>query len=126
MTLGGFKKSGISGLCQPSKKERLYLNFLKSIPDYPFNFAKDLSFLRDLIVDFPTIELIEDLKKWKTWLLDKNLKGKVNYRSRLRKWLLNSRKFKEEKKDEIHRQNSGKDRKENFVPFSNIPPELRY
>ncbi|MBW1928896.1 MAG: helix-turn-helix domain-containing protein [Deltaproteobacteria bacterium] len=88
------EKSEISGLCQLAKEDRLYLNLLKSIPGYPFNFEKDLSFLRDLLVDFPTLDFQEEIKAWKTWLLDKNLKGKINYRSRFRKWLQNSVNFK--------------------------------
>lgn len=77
--------------------ERPYLHLLKSIPDYPFSFEKDLSFIRDLLVDFPALDLEKEIKDWKTWLLDKKLKGKINYRSRLRRWLTNSMKYMEGK-----------------------------
>jgi hypothetical protein len=75
--------------------ERRYLNLLKSIPGYPFNFEKDLPFIRDLLVDFPALDLAMEIKDWKTWLMDKRLKGKINYRSRLRRWVKNSIKYKE-------------------------------
>jgi len=88
------EKSEMDGLCKPapadlrlSEQERLLLGLLKSIPGYPFDFERDLAFIRDLLVDFPALDLEQEIKDWKVWLLDKNLKGKINYRSRLRKWL---------------------------------------
>jgi hypothetical protein len=75
--------------------ERRYLGLLKSVPGYPFNFEKDLPFIRDLLVDFPALDLAMEIKDWKTWLMDKRLKGKINYRSRLRRWVKNSIKYKE-------------------------------
>lgn len=77
-----------------SKDEEI-LNQLKSIPGYPFDFKKDLSFIKDLLIDFPTLDLIEEIKKWKVWLLDSNLdkRKKRNYRSRFRNWLKNSIKY---------------------------------
>lgn len=94
--LGGSENSEISGLCKLPEEDRLYLNLLKSIPNYPFNFERDLSFIRDLLVDFPTLDLEQEIKDWKTWLLDRKLKGNINYRSRLRRWLKNSIRYKEE------------------------------
>ncbi len=73
-----------------TSEERRILSFLRGISDYPFNFELDLEFLRTLWVDFPGIKILEELKKWKVWLLDnkKKLRGqKVNYRSRFRNWL---------------------------------------
>jgi hypothetical protein len=80
-----------------SAQERQYLNLLKSVPDYPFNFEKDLPFIRDLLVDFPSLDLEKEIKGWKTWLLDRRPKGRINYRSRLRRWLTNSERYKEER-----------------------------
>jgi len=80
-----------------SEGERRYLHLLKSVPDYPFNFEKDLPFIRDLLVDFPSLDLEKEIKGWKTWLLDRRPKGKINYRSRLRRWLTNSERYKEER-----------------------------
>jgi hypothetical protein len=80
-----------------SAQERQYLNCLKSVPGYPFNFEKDFLFIRDLLVDFPSLDLEKEIKGWKTWLLDRRLKGRINYRSRLRRWLMNSERYKEER-----------------------------
>ena len=100
--LGRSEKSEMGRLCKLSEEERLHLYLLKSIPGYPFDFEKDLAFLRDLLVDFPALSITEELKKWKTWLLDKNFenrKKKVNYRLRLRRWLTNALKYHKEKED---------------------------
>ena len=93
-----------SELC---KLELRYLHLLKSIPNYTFNFEKDLSFIRDLLTDFPELDILKEIRNWKTWLLDKNLKGKINYRSRLRRWLQNSIRYTEEKAHEKRGYNSG-------------------
>jgi len=80
--------------------ERVILAFLKQIPNYPFDYQRDLEFLRTLRVDFPRFssrtKILEELKKWKVWLWDnaKKLRGqKVNYRSRFRNWLKNEEKY---------------------------------
>jgi len=135
--LGRSKKSEISGLCKP---ERQILSLLKSIPTYPFQFDKDLSFIKDLLVDFPSLDLLEELKAWKTWLLDRGLRGKINYRSRIRKWLQNSIRFRKAeltihkgekderdrpyKRDRTGRSSDREDGGEQIAPFSDIPPEL--
>lgn len=77
-------------------EEREILNFLKTIPGYPFDYERDLEFLRTLWTDFPDllgigpgIKILEELKKWKVWLIDhrKKLRGQINYRLRFRNWL---------------------------------------
>ena len=105
--LGRSEKPENARLCQPaqpnsalSQQDRLYLSLLKNISSYPFNFERDLAFIRDLLVDFPTLDLEQEIKAWKVWLLDKNLKGKINYRSRLRRWLKNSIRYRKEKQYE--------------------------
>jgi hypothetical protein len=87
--------------------ERSYLHLLKSISAYPFDFQKDLAFIRDLLVDFPTLDLAKEIKDWKTWLLDNKLKGKINFRSRLRKWLSKSVGYMEEQGHAKHGRHGG-------------------
>ncbi len=72
-----------------TEKERTVLAHLDSIEGYQFDFDTDLDFVHSLSVDFPSLDLAEQIKSWKTWLWDnrKDLKGKVNYRLRLRNWL---------------------------------------
>jgi hypothetical protein len=62
---------------------------------YPYDQDKDKAFLRDLLADFPTLNLVEEIKQWRAWLMDnqERVKGKVkriNYRSRLRRWCTNA------------------------------------
>lgn len=63
------------------------LRELKAIKGYPFDFRKDLDFVRDLTVEFPTLDLLEEVKKWRTYKLDKPLKAKSNPRLQFRNWL---------------------------------------
>lgn len=93
IVIGVLKSKKWPGKADLSPHEREILNFLKGISDYPFDYKLDLEFLRTLWVDFPGIKILEELKKWKVWLLDhkKKLRGKkVNYRSRFRNWLKNA------------------------------------
>ena len=80
-----------------SGQERSCISLLKSIPGYPFQYGKDLVLIRDLLADFPMLDLGDEIKDWKTWLMDNNLEGKRNYRSRLRRWMKNSNRYMEER-----------------------------
>jgi Replication initiator protein A len=82
-----------------STQERYCISLLKTIPGYPFTHSKDLELIWDLIADFPKLDLGNEIKDWKTWLMDNSLKGKVNYRSRLRRWMKNSNKYMEEENE---------------------------
>lgn len=66
--------------------ELTMLNALKSVPDYPFDYERDLEHIRALAVDYPTLDLANEIKKWRTYKLDKPLKPKSNPRSQLRNW----------------------------------------
>lgn len=87
--IGVLKSKKWVGKGSISSEERKILKYLKGISHYPFDYQLDLEFLRTLWVDFPGIKILEELKKWKVWLMDnrKRLKGKKNYRLRFRNWL---------------------------------------
>ena len=91
-----FKNSENAGLGNllESDSARHSLHLLKSIQGYPFDYKKDLTFIQDLLIDFPSADINSNIKDWKVWLLDNPLKGKINYRSRLRKWIQNSIRYK--------------------------------
>ena len=50
---------------------RELLNQLKKINNYPFDIEKDTEFINSLLVDYPTLDIKEELKKWATYKLDK-------------------------------------------------------
>jgi predicted phage replisome organizer len=76
---------------------RELLNQLKNIDNYPFDIEKDTDFINSLLVDFPTLDIKEELKKWATYKLDKPLTKKSNARSQFRNWCKKSAEWKAEK-----------------------------
>lgn len=70
--------------------EREALNLLKNIPGYPFDYEKDLDYIRKLLVDYPSVNIIEQLKGYSTWLLDHPYKAKSNPRLQFRNWCKNT------------------------------------
>lgn len=66
---------------------------LAQVPGYPFDEQKDSVFVRQLIEEFPEFDVVEEIRQWKAWLLDNELKGKVNWRARLRTWFRNGRRY---------------------------------
>jgi len=70
--------------------EREILNKLKDITGYPFNYDKDLGFIRQLAVDYPAVDILEQVKSYTTWLLDNPYKANSNPRSQFRNWCKNS------------------------------------
>lgn len=73
------------------------LNQLKQIKNYPFDIEKDIEFINTLLVDFPTLDIKEELKKWAIYKLDKPLTKKSNARSQFRNWCKKSAEWRAEK-----------------------------
>lgn len=80
-----------------TESEKQTLNILKNIPNYPFDFTKDIEFVRKLLTDYPSINLLEEVEKYSTWLLDHPLKKRSNPRLTLRNWCAKSYKWQQEK-----------------------------
>ena len=68
-------------------EEREILSVLKSIELYPFDFEKDLQFIRDLATDYPSLDLLYQVKKWRDYKRDKPLAKKSSPRAQLRNWM---------------------------------------
>jgi len=81
-------------------EEREILSVLKSIELYPFDFAKDLQFIRDLATDYPGLDLLYQVKKWRDYKRDKPLTKRSSPRAQLRNWM--------NKADEWRDKNNGK------------------
>jgi len=74
-------------------EEREVLKTLSQVENYPFDYEKDLQFIRDLSVEFPEIDICEEIKKWRTYKIDKPLKKKNNPRLQLRNWMAKAVEF---------------------------------
>ena len=65
----------------------LYLR--DKLPGYTFQLALDTLFVRELLDDFPDVDLLEEIKTFR-WYYDREL-GKKNLRASIRKWLANTK-----------------------------------
>lgn len=80
-----------------SPSERECLNILKNIHNYPLSYIKDMDFIRQMSVEFPDVDIFDEIKQFAVYVLDKPLTKSSNPRLRLRNWLTNARKFKLER-----------------------------
>lgn len=62
------------------------LQVLRSIPGYPFDFEIDLDHIRTLAVDYPSLDLLEEAKRFRDYYRGKRSTKKANWRLRLRNW----------------------------------------
>jgi len=69
-----------------SDYERAVLHELKQVKGYPFDITKDFELLRAVMVDFPSIDLLSEVKAWRTYKLDRPIAAKSNPRLQLRNW----------------------------------------
>jgi len=76
--------------------EREILSVLKSIELYPFEHEKDLAFIRDLATDYPDLDLLYQVKKWRDYKRDKPLTKKSSPRAQIRNWMNKASEWKEE------------------------------
>ena len=65
----------------------LYLR--DKLPGYTFQLALDTLFVRELLDDFPDVDLLEEIKTFR-WYYDREL-GKKNLRASIRRWLANTK-----------------------------------
>ena len=60
---------------------------LKTITGYPFDYTKDLDYIRSMLVDFADLDVMDEVKKWAVYKRDRPLGQKSNPRLQLRNWL---------------------------------------
>lgn len=78
--------------------ERAILHELQAVKGYPLDYTKDLEYIRSLAIDFPTLDLLAEVKRWRTYKQDKPLKPKSNPRLQFRNWCEIAKKRAEEKR----------------------------
>lgn len=82
---------------QTNKEESVILTELQKIPNYPFDEQKDFQFIKSLKTDFPSVNILQEIKSWATWLIDKTLTEKSNPRTKLSNWLKKAVEFKKQR-----------------------------
>jgi len=65
------------------RQERL-LQLMQKIPDYPFDNNKDLQLIQLLEDEFPNVDLVECVNKFRAWSIDHKTK---NWRLRIRNFV---------------------------------------
>ncbi|MCP4899135.1 MAG: hypothetical protein GY906_19375 [bacterium] len=65
----------------------LYLR--DKLPGYNFQLALDTLFVRELMDDFPNVDVLEEIKTFR-WYFDREL-GKKNHRASIRRWMANTK-----------------------------------
>lgn len=68
---------------------REHLEVLRSVAGYPLLPKTDADFLAKLETDYPALDLLETLKSWAAYKLDKPLKPKESPRAQIRTWAKN-------------------------------------
>jgi hypothetical protein len=83
--------------------ERKILNELKKVKNYPYNFIDTIEYIRELAVDFPGIDMLDEIQKKLAWWRDNPLTKKSNPHLQLRNWFKNAVKFNAERRqgDEV-------------------------
>lgn len=90
-----------------TNEEREILSVLKSIELYPFDFEKDLQFIRDLATDYPSLDLLYQVKKWRDYKRDKPLTQKSSPRAQLRNWMNKADEWRNESNEKTGRNTAG-------------------
>lgn len=91
-------EGGETGLPELTATEREILRELKAIPHYSFDYEKDRDYIRNLAVEFPTLDLLAEAKKYRTYKFDKPLQPKSNARLQFRNWCEKAARWQQEKR----------------------------
>ena len=71
-------------------KVAMVLRELQATKGWPFDPATDEVFVKDLMSQFPRLDLPEEVRKYRAWLYDYDGKKKVRHRARFRNWCRNA------------------------------------
>ena len=78
--------------------ERKILNELKKAKNYPYDFNDTIEYIRELAVEFPGIDILDEIQKKVAWWRDNPLTKKSNPHLQLRNWFKNAVKFDSERR----------------------------
>lgn len=74
-------------ICQP------VLDYLQSMPGYPFDPDVDPDFVSELVVDFPDVDLLEQIKAFRWHHDGRPAQHFKSLRPAIRRWLSNAHRF---------------------------------
>lgn len=83
-----------------TETEEKILKTLQQIGGWPYDLETDISHIRKLILDYPEINMLDEVKKFRDWHLDKPLKKNSNPRLQLRNWCIKAKEFMSRRKGE--------------------------
>lgn len=83
--------------------EKEILQILRSVPNYAFDFQKDLDMIRTLSVDYPNVDLLLEIKRWRDFKLDHPLKKQSSPRLQIRNWMIKAIEFNNPRGDPLSR-----------------------
>lgn len=67
---------------------------LREFPEWPADDAKDREYARQLKAAYPGLDLIEEVRAWRLWMIDHDDKGRgVKSRARFTNWCRNAVRF---------------------------------
>ncbi len=90
-------------LPEASQGERHCLKLLKGLAQWPFDFQRDLAYLRQLYVEFPRVDMLREVTDFATHAMDKPIKNRGSPRLRLRHWIEKGAQFAEERRQQGER-----------------------
>jgi len=80
-----------------SDYEKACLHELKNTPGYPFDYQKDTPFIRELMIDFPELHVLQELKTWRARKIDEPLTKKTKPRAQIRNWFNKAEEWRKER-----------------------------
>jgi hypothetical protein len=75
----------------PHPPQAAILDYLRSIPGYPFNQNLDKIFVDELLADFDHLDVLEQIKAFRWYHHGEPAENNNNLRLAIRRWLANAR-----------------------------------
>jgi len=80
-----------------TQSEIQILNTLRQVENYQFEYEKDLDMIRSFTLDYPNLDLLSEVKRWRDYKRDKPLMKKSSPRKQLRNWMIKAVEYQKDK-----------------------------
>ena len=88
-----------------TQTEILTLNELKKIKGYKFNYSIELEFIRKLAIDYPNLNVLNQIRSWCARKLDEPLKNKSKPHGQIANWFAKAEEWRRERQNRSQLQN---------------------